>query len=208
MANFNAIEIFTKANEDVTDEIDRVMNNYAHLFGIETIEQEAMFYAQLLAEVGRGATLKRENMNYSSKALKRVFKAFRKKPHLAEKYGRNKNHKANQVAIANIAYGGRNGNDTKMDGWNFRGGGLIQLTFKNNYIKVNDEIIDKTDIDFMLYKFPQVISTTTGAIFSALGFWSLNKIYECNTPNCATKKVNRYTDSYKKREDYYNQLIG
>ena len=207
--NFNAVEIFSYAPDAVTDEIDRVMENYAHLFGIQTREQEAMFYAQLLAEVGRGATLKRENMNYSNTALKSIFRAFRDKPYLADKYGRTNTHPANKETIANIAYANRygNGNSRSGDGYKFRGGGFIQLTFKNNYIAVNGEILRVTGIDFMLYKFPQIVETTTGAIFSALGFWSLNKIYECETINCATKKVNRYTDSYRKRENYYFSLM-
>ncbi len=131
-----AKNIFTDAPSKLTEEFDRIMDLYAKDFGITTHKQEAIFYAQLLAEVGTQATIKSENMNYSAEALPKLFKAFRDSPHLAIKYGRTNNHKANQEAIANIAYGQRMGNGG--DGWKFRGRGLIQLTGKDNYTNVSN----------------------------------------------------------------------
>ena len=44
--------------------------------------------------------------------------------------------------IANFVYGNRygNGNEASGDGWRFRGSGLIQLTFKDNFKMVNNKI--------------------------------------------------------------------
>lgn len=42
-------------------------------------------------------------------------------------------HKASEAEIANIAYGGRNGNVATDDGWRYRGRGAFQLTFLGNY---------------------------------------------------------------------------
>ena len=43
-------------------------------------------------------------------------------------------------AVAESIYGGRMGNNQPGDGWTYRGRGLIQLTGKENYIKVGKEI--------------------------------------------------------------------
>ena len=44
--------------------------------------------------------------------------------------------------IANFVYGNRygNGNEASGDGWRFRGSGLIQLTYKDNFKMVNNKI--------------------------------------------------------------------
>lgn len=204
-----AKDVFAKAPNALKKEVQRIMDMYAKDFGIETKEQYAMFYAQLLAEVGRKATIKSENMNYSSIVLPKVFKAFRNNPQLAARYGRTKKHSAKQRMIANVAYANRmgNGDIVSGDGWNFRGRGFIQLTGRSNYSKVSKHIEQVTGIDFMLELYPEIVGTNTGAIISALGFWSLNDVHSAKDIDEATKKVNRYTDSYSKRRGYYNSLV-
>lgn len=204
-----AKDVFTDAKNGTIKEVQRIMDMYAKDFGIETKEQYAMFYAQLLAEVGRRATIKSESMNYSSASLPKVFKAFRNNPQLSSRYGRTKKHSAKQRMIANIAYANRmgNGDVDSGDGWGFRGRGFIQLTGRSNYINVSKHIEKIIGIDFMLDSFPDIVGTNTGAIISALGFWNLNGIHNVKTIDEATKKVNRYTDSYAKRRNYYNSLV-
>ncbi len=47
-----------------------------------------------------------------------------------------------QIQIANIAYANRHGNggETSGDGWGYRGRGLIQITFKDNYYNLSKGI--------------------------------------------------------------------
>jgi len=205
----SAKNIFTAAPYARVQEFQRIMDLYASEFGIVTDDQLAMFYAQLLAEVDTRANIKSENMNYSARSLKKVFKNFRDNPKLAELYGRTKTNSANRQMIANIAYASRLGNGTveSGDGWNFRGRGYIQLTGKKNYAAVSKHTEKVTGINFMLDTFPEIVGTDTGAIISALGFWSLNEISKVKTIDEATRKVNRYTDSYAKRRRYYDSLV-
>ena len=57
----------------------------------------------------------------------------------------------------------------------------------------------------MLDEFPEVVGTVTGAIISALGFWSLNNLQGKNIDQ-VTDRVNKYTDSRNKRKRYFNMI--
>jgi len=85
-------------------------------------------------ETGANFTTK-ENLNYKCSVLPKLFRNFRNAPDKAEKYGRCNGHPADQVAIANIAYGFRKdlGNTEEGDGGLFLGAGAHQLTGRYNY---------------------------------------------------------------------------
>lgn len=56
------------------------------------------------------------------------------------------------TALLSVAYGGRNGNDGPGYGWKYRGRGLIQLTWKDNYaiigraIGLGNKLVDDPDL--------------------------------------------------------------
>ena len=95
----------------------------------------------ILANIAKESKFKpvRENMNYSSVArLRSVF---------STKFGNMEDAQAIQYVnapelLANFVYAGimGNGDATSGDGWKYRGGGLIQLTFTNNYRQVGSAI--------------------------------------------------------------------
>jgi len=202
-----AKEVFTKAPYATTQEFDRLIEMYGEVFGVVTPHDYAAFYATLLAEVGVKATIKEENLNYSARSLKAVFKKFRDNPHLAERYGRTRAHKANREMIANIAYGKRMGNWREGDGYKFRGRGFIQLTGRENYTNVSKVIFDAIGIDFMLEEYPEIVGTNTGAVITALGFWDMNNL-QGKSIDQVTDRVNYYTKSRNKRRRYYVELMG
>ena len=75
-------------------------------------------------------TPKRENMNYSAKRIREVWPS---RPESVKFAG-------NPVALANSVYGGRLGNKVGTnDGWNYRGGGIDQITGRDNYRKIGIE---------------------------------------------------------------------
>lgn len=71
---------------------------------------------------------KRENMNYSAKRIGEVFRRLR---------GREAELAGKPRALANAAYANMlgNGNEASGDGWEYRGGGLVQVTGRDNYRK-------------------------------------------------------------------------
>lgn len=97
--------------------------------GLTNTKRWAAFLGTLRHETG-GFHRFEENLNYSAKALIRVW------PHRFKKPGQAKRIARKPREIANHVYNGRMGNRLGSDdGWNTRGSGLIQLTGMNNYRK-------------------------------------------------------------------------
>lgn len=89
--------------------------------------------AAVLAEAWHetGSTMEpiSENLNYSAKRITQVWPSRFPTIKDATPYANNPQKLANKV------YGGRNGNTGHDDGWRYRGRGLAQITFKDNYAK-------------------------------------------------------------------------
>lgn len=95
----------------------------------------------ILSNVAKESQFKlvRENMNYSSTArLKEVFPS--KFSSMAE--SEISTYVKNEEKLANLVYANRYGNGTveSGDGYKYRGGGFIQLTFKSNYSNIGSKI--------------------------------------------------------------------
>ena len=112
-----------------------------------------------------------ESLKYSPEGLLKTFgKRFANG--LAQKLGYNKatGKKADEVQIANVAYGRPEmGNTSPGDGWKYRGRGFTQLTFKNNYKKVG-ELIGKD----LVNNPEKVAEDLETAAASEVGFFKMN----------------------------------
>lgn len=99
-------------------------------YGVTSTLAAALFMGQFSEECGAGLEMV-ENMNYSEMGLRKTFPTHFTGT-MAHRYAHNPR------MIADIAYGGRMGNDPPPsdDGWNYRGKGLSQLTGKEAYAKV------------------------------------------------------------------------
>ena len=166
------------------------------LYEINTIERVAGFIAQCGHE-SRNFTVYSENLNYSASALNRIFpKYFARAGRSAQQYHRQPER------IANVIYANRmgNGDPHSGDGWRYRGGGLIQLTGKNNYTAfAEDTKIPLEDaIDY--------VRTLEGALVSACWFWDKNGINKhCDRQDIVTmtKRINGGTIGLDDRKKHW-----
>ena len=167
---------------------------------INTVERVSGFMAQCMHE---SAYFKRftENLNYSAAALNRVFpKYFIRAGRDASEYHRQ------PEKIANIVYANRmgNGDVASGDGWRYRGGGLIQLTGKDNYSSFAASIGMSTDAAV------EYVRTKRGAIEAACWFWKENDINRyCDSVDIVgmTKRINGGTHGLEERDKHFQHAL-
>ena len=105
-------------------------------WGINTRERLAAFFANVCHETG-GFTIVRENMNYRPGRIAEVWSRSRAAKVLRAVNGKTYGTQEYRIGVANGAYGDRLGNEDDGtdddDGFNYRGGGPLQSTGKDNY---------------------------------------------------------------------------
>jgi len=133
---------------------------------ITTKQRLAHFLANVLHESGDLTRLV-ENLNYSAEGLLRIWPSHFSATE-ARRWGRGRDHPADERAIAERAYGGRIGNRTEGsgDGFLYRGRGLIQLTGRANY-----EAAARA-LGVALSVLPSWLETREGAARSAAWWWA------------------------------------
>lgn len=133
------------------------------VFAINTNFRMAHFLGQSSHE-SAGFKVMTENLNYSADALIRTFPKYFPASIVLQ-------YQRNPEAIGSRIYANRmgNGNEATMDGFKFRGRGVIQLTGHDNY-KAFGAII-KED----LITHPELVATKY-ALLSAAWFFSVNKL--------------------------------
>ena len=138
-------------------------------FGIDTPKRQAHFIAQIGTESG-GFRSVQESLNYSVAGLAifgtRLTSAQREQ--LGRKPGEAALSPKRQEAIANLVYGGRYGNDLGGDGWKYRGRGLKQITFRDNYAACGKAL------GLNLIDNPGALTEDRYAALSAGWFWQSN----------------------------------
>ena len=212
--------LFPDTSVESISEIVGIFNLYGSKYGLNKSIRVAHFLAQVREEVGSEFKPIRENLNYKPSSLLATYSAF--SDSLANKYGRTDKQKANQEAIANIAYANKLGNgnadsdndgdmDKDDDGYKYRGAGCLQVTGKYNFQEVqarinkyspeaNVDILNRNDANTLL-----------GSILMGMAFWVWKDLYaiaDKGTTNEVvdkiTSKVNRDTHSYRDRQSHFN----
>ena len=192
-------EIFTGATEAKKTEIMDAFNEANDKFGLDTCEQKAQFFAQVREEVGTSINISNgESLNYSATALPVHFRIFRENTALgsasppnalALQYGRSaqNNNTADQEMIANLTYANRlgNGDSASGDGWKYRGRGIIQITGKGKYDRINARI-DADYADFGIDIDANNINNLREGTIASMAYW---KDYGCQAE--AAKGVER-----------------
>jgi len=157
-------------------------------FGIDTPKRKAHFIAQVGTE-SNGFRAVQESLNYSVTGLQifgsRLTAVQREK--LGRKPGELALSPARQADIANIVYGSRYGNNQNGDGWKYRGRGLKQVTFKDNYSACG-KVLGLNLIDD-----PDLLLLDKNAARSAGWFWkanNCNQFADAGDVNGLTKRIN------------------
>uniref|UniRef100_UPI0005FA18B1 glycoside hydrolase family 19 protein n=1 Tax=Vibrio neptunius TaxID=170651 RepID=UPI0005FA18B1 len=206
------------------------LNDHIEFYKLDTPLRRTHFFAQIMQETGSWLSIK-ESFRYSFSGLTNTFEAFANDLSSAKVLSyddsvKGKNTKRNGEPlssvdfekIANIAYGGRNGNVDEGDGWKYRGRGLKQLTGKDNYMAFtqwhqNNSGEWPEDSHLSFVEKPSLLLDIKYATRSAAFFWVHNKLYQLadngtdySVSYSITKVVNLHTDSYQYRFNNFNQL--
>lgn len=118
-----------------------------------------------------------------------------------------KNYVRNPVALANRVYANRlgNGDEASGDGWKFRGGGLIQLTGRDNYVAAANEC----GADYVAH--PELVREPEGAAMTGVWFWAKNGLANFGsqlTVEMATRKVNgKAMLGLNERREYFHTAL-
>lgn len=133
-----------------------------NVFNIDSPLERAAFLAQAGYE-SNGLRTVEENLNYSAAGLLTVFGKYFDQASAMQ-------YQRNPTSIANRVYANRfgNGDEASGDGWKYRGRGIFQVTFHDNYQMMEDALgiacVDNPDLLLM----------RQNAAKSAAVFWNRN----------------------------------
>ena len=206
------VKILFPATKNI-DEVVGIIEKYRMKFGLNTDMRLAQFLAQVREEVGPEFKVIRESLNYKEEAVLKMWPN-RISVDQAEKYARDEDTpKANQEAIANLAYANRLGNgaadsdgdgdmDANDDGYKYRGAGCLQITGKSNFAEVQKRCIAKTGAKANP-------DTLEGFMLFGFAYWLWRDCYKAADTGDADKVtaiINKHTESYAKRKEYFNNI--
>jgi putative chitinase len=179
--------------EDLVRYID-VLNEGMERFEINTPARIAAFVAQIAHESGDLLRIE-ENLNYSWQGLRRTFPTRFETDEFAQLFHRN------PEKIANYVYAGRygNGDEASGDGWRYRGRGLIQITFRANYVAYSRAVSDPSVVSD-----PVQLTEPRHAALSACWFWKsrdLNALADSDNEAAFNEITQRINGGWNGKED-------
>lgn len=194
LTEHNILQVFPKAVKHAAN-----LSMAADRFEINTHLRQCHWLGQMAVESGEFSKFK-ESLNYQWDKLIPLFGSKRISAEQARRYGRIPDKQAaDQVALANILYGGswgaRNlGNTQAGDGWRFIGRGPKQLTGRANYLSVSMGIYG----DDRLIHHPELLEESEAGCLSAGFYWhvmrNINPVADKDDIFHVTKLVNGGTN--------------
>lgn len=186
------------SNKYTKDDYINALFKECYKQGITSPVEQAAMMAQFDHE-SAGFTRMVENLNYKPDRLMAISSTARKAG-LANVTAAC--HKGPQ-AIANLMYGGRNGNTLPNDGWDFRGRGPTMLTFRGNY----EAFKKATGVDIVSN--PDLVLEPEIAAKVSIWFWVTNvkkRVKDFNDTAAVRKVINGGTiglDDCKRKFAFY-----
>lgn len=167
------------------------LNDAMLRFSIVSPAQKAGFLAQTIHE-SQGFTKLEEDLFYSDPVrvatiFRTAFDLDRDRVVDPEEIERAKGYVRNPVKLGNVIYANRygNGDEASGDGYRYRGGGLMHLTFKDNYREAGDAL----GVDYVAQ--PELVRQPVDAALTAAWFWDK---HGCNEIMRGTGGVLRGTE--------------
>lgn len=204
----NCIELFRKIfrnrslDADFIIEFRRLLSLYGNSFHLSETRELTEFLAQVKNELGvkyRGKVVLRENLNYSKKRLKLFSSYFRNHPDELERVFKLPKYKRVKE-IANIWYADKNrpkrlrlGNTDDGDGWLYRGAGILQVTGKEQTVKLLKYLEEKLGIrllDDNNRAYEKELDSNTIGILLGFAYWDYHKLYEAGSTEFITRLIN------------------
>lgn len=117
--------------------------------------------------------------------------------------------KKDEVKFFNFIYGGRYGN-ADDEGFKYRGAGLNQLTFKNNYIKATQSINQPGKMEFDLVANPELLLRIDVAAMVVVEFFknAFSKSAKIVELRYGAKNINDFQDLKRSAGAFYNANAG
>lgn len=195
-----------------------VINQFGKDFGIDTKEKLQHFLAQAGHETGGFTTLNVTESTYWTTASKlaKTYRKFTMDP--VEAANNNDKYYApdylqNSSAVANIAmcckYG--NGSVQSGDGYKYRGRGIFQLTWKDNYKDFRDWYNNQYEPDIDPVSNPEIISSNEMlAKISGLWYYKTRVVDKINinsttTVRTVTKPINPANKGISDRKEHFQK---
>ena len=207
--------VFPGATPAYLAQVVAELNANPSAFGLDTPLRLAHFFAQVRQEAGDAMAASVESLAYSPEALIGTFGYYKTRQPEAQQDGyvrdpvtKKLTRPAAQQVIANKVYAKRNGNGdiASGDGWVFRGRGLIQVTGRANYAAVAGQcaaLYPGGGVDFVGQ--PDAMGAFPGALRSAIGFWTMNKLPALADRGAQDADIDRITAVVNLRTDSYVQ---
>ena len=191
----NTSKLTTKLNVAIMSEVASIVDK----FNITNPLRLSHFLSQCAHESGNFTAL-RENLNYSSDGLLKIFPKYFKDRATADAYAR----KPEKIGARVYANRMGNGNEESGEGYKFRGRGYIQLTGKDNYkqfgVFVGEDLVNTPDL--VATKYPL---TSAAFFFDKNGLWAIcDKGNSVDVVTLVTKRVNGGTHGLQDRIEKFN----
>lgn len=184
-ANQNVVDMFWDANEILPQ------------WGINTLRRQASFLAHVAVETG-GFRYLEENLNYSAQRLTEVW------PNRFPTLASAKPYAFNPQGLANKVYNGRMGNRANsMDGWIYRGRGLLQVTGKYNVSKIANLLSVDPEIAASYLTDPRHALQAAAATYKML---NVGPAADTGDMRLQTLRVNGGLNGLNERQVAYNKF--
>lgn len=175
-------------------------------FGIDTLLRQAMFLANVGAESGQLTNVV-ENLNYRADRIRQIGGAARPGSRWRSLVPRAGELAGNPERLGNALYCDRlgNGSEASGDGYRFRGRGLLQTSFKANYVAL------MMGLGLDCVEHPELLEQPEGACRAAAFYWHSNDLSRRADAGdfdgvCDLINIGRKTDSVGDSIEYAKRL--